>query len=165
MPEIIWENRNRGYRCQVFDRGDDGIGIAVGVNFDAHTIGLSHDAALSLAQALIERCAPEPEGEWGPWIPWYGGECPLDEEELRETQMIHLDRDGHWPELVFAPVDVQDFWPLEKRVLAYRVRKPPPEPVEVWVTRKVIVDQHFVKVAVLLRNGKPTGDVRPVEGE
>jgi len=79
-----------------------------------------------LTEAAIEmlRAAPEPEPEWGPWIGWNGGECPITERVMVQALLS----DGGMPIVDSVILD----WDFDG---AYRVKRTPPEP-EIWYRLK-----------------------------
>ena len=72
----------------------------------------------------------EPQDEWGPWIGWNGGECPVEEGTI--IQSVGLRDDGELVEKVSASVaggNPHSSWtwthPDYVKLIAYRIKKEP----------------------------------------
>lgn len=69
----------------------------------------------------------EPQDEWGPWIGWNGGECPVDEGTYGQLQLYDdRRRDVEEDEGVY---DISSYdWdegPQKSSIIAYRIKKAP----------------------------------------
>lgn len=130
-------------------------------------IYLDRPAARSLASALLQWAGSD-DPEWGPLIPWHGGECPLDEWEVNNANIVLADkRDREYGELDCSISATSREWKRESdwHVIAYRVRKRPPEPVEEWVPLTVALGLHDVDTEILMRDGKAVEARMAQEGE
>lgn len=86
----------------------------------------------------------EPTDEYGPWIGWNGGECPVD---VGDTVQPHF----HWQtrqqaeknrmlEMTMLPMN-WEHQDASTDIIAYRVKKEPPAPisVSVWISPSGVV--------------------------
>lgn len=90
---------------------------------------LDNETPLDLVREYIETVtmnAPtaEPQDEWGPWIGWNGGECPVDGEPKMELAFD----DGRVHRTSIRP----SAWDWDDRtsgkIIAYRIKKEKPKP-------------------------------------
>lgn len=159
----VWNARKGLSRLSFRSGGEADLFVCIRERDGGPCFAIKRDQARALASALLQWAGSD-DPEWGPLIPWHGGECPLDEWERR----------NHWA-IVKPCGDVVEEWRdthLDQwaagsgfPVIAYRVRKRPPAPVEEWVRRTVVLGEQSAKVEILLRDGKAVDARMAQEGE
>lgn len=126
-----------------------------------NSINSGRDTACDLISEYTEPTA-EPQDEWGPWIGWNGGECPVDggvKIQVISQAIMRWDRTAS--EVV---------WNSPNNIIAYRVKK---EPVvttdtvwiddstgQVWDCRRGyqanFIFDGFTRAIITLTDGKPS---------
>lgn len=104
------------------------------------------------------KAIPEPEPEWGPWIGWNGGECPVDGGDIVE---VASSNGGKAIDKAYVFVWVGG---LDTSIIAYRVKQSPPEP-EIWYRVKGGTPQLFQSKRDLkiVHSGLPDEFIEKVE--
>ena len=85
-------------------------------------------AAYDLISEYVEQeptAAPVTD-EWGPWIGWNGGECPV-EERATIVEVVWLNQNGSVSTENGDDCELQSYWEVDAlpKIIAYRIKKEP----------------------------------------
>ena len=107
----------------------------------------------------------EPQDEWGPWIGWNGGECPVDDGVTVQPHFHWQTRQQAEANRVLLATKMPLNWERQDTstdIIAYRIKKEPEAHVcPVWINTQGLVAMErlgpsFHKAIVTLTNGKPS---------